>query len=166
MWTRAGSIAEFDYESYQSVDETSMTGSYWVYDDVETLSDDVETYAGAYHGNCYLGTQPDVCTFNFYETGPEEGISLIVAKNVSFFFESWFHAASLSQFNPSHIEDETDRYHNTHNAFLNQYDPNNAVLTVQRSPLFYNVNNPPIRHRHPHPQPPFHSHPLLHLHVC
>ena len=125
--TRAGSVAPTpDYPvDYKLFDATSMTGSYsWVFDGEETK--------GAQYGNCYLGTRPDVCTINFYETGPEEGISLIVAKNASFFFESWFYVASLSAFQPAHIEDETDYYHNMHNTFIMQHDTNDAVVTAQR----------------------------------
>merc|ERR1712224_148731 len=124
----AGSVpptADFPYD-VKSFDAQSITGSYmWVYEGEETR--------GSQHGNCYIGTQPDVCTTSFYETGSFEGISLVVAKNATFFFESWFSVGSLSQFNPAHSEDETDYYHNAHNTFMIEHDTTNADLTVQRS---------------------------------
>ena len=126
MWTHAGSIAPtegFPYD-HKSFDAKSMTASYmWVYEGDETR--------GAQYGNCYIGKQPDVCTTNFYETGSFEGISLVVAKNATFFFESWFSVGSLSEFNPAHIEDEYNYYHNM--QFLIKHDTSNADLTKQRS---------------------------------
>ena len=128
--TRTGFVAPtadypFDYKSF---DARSMTGSYiWVFDGKETK--------GAQHGNCYIGTQPDVCTINFYEDGPLSGISLLVAKNVTFFFESWFSVRSLSEFDPKQIDDESKYYHNTHDMFIMEHDTSNTAETVQRSLL-------------------------------
>lgn len=117
-----------DYPSdFKSFTGETYTGSY-------TVVLDGDTILGVQNGNCYLGkTQKDVCTATWYETGPAEGISLIVAKNATHHFETWYYIPSLSLFDKEHIEDETECFHNEHSTFIMVQDISEPKISLQRS---------------------------------
>ena len=124
-----------DYPSdFKSFTGETYTGSY-------TVVLDGDTILGVQNGNCYLGkTQKDVCTATWYETGPAEGISLIVAKNATHHFETWYYIPSLSLFDKEHIEDETECFHNEHSTFIMVQDISEPKISLQRSLITYNTD--------------------------
>ena len=101
-----------DYRSFDP-ELQSYTASYiYIYNDT--------TFKGTANGNCFLGSS--VCAATWYEDGPEEGISLLVAKNEKVHYETWFYVPALSLFDPKHIDDPTEHYHNDHGDMIMEMD--------------------------------------------